>query len=368
LAAGIEALKSSAQRLDEFKALPPEVRAAEVHDRRFGGQGDMGSIETTVTPTSNTDIDSILSGQDVPGDDGVQIQTFTPDQIRSEEEGGVIEGQAPQLVQTGMPPTQTTLRSVAGPQAPRRLTQRAMREQALGKPNIYRYDEQGNVIVDPTILEAEMGLKKAGAASTKVDVNVPINAYEKSLNQERGKQQNKVEQQAEAAGSAVSRIEDIVGVLQQHGSGRWDQIGAVMGEYLPGTRFANITSARDVANAIRAELAPQLRVEGSGATSDFEMRMWLDAIPNLVTYPEGRQKMLDMARKFAQRVEAVAEIRNRLIEQDNYSPQKLRNEVEKRLGKNTLDATDRQLIEKGKGMSAPQPGVRRYNPATGTLE
>ena len=56
----------------------------------------------------------------------------------------------------------------------------------------------------------------------------------------------------------------------------------------------NAVSVDEVVEALRVQYAPKLREAGSGATSDYEMTMYLAAFPSLAMTAEGRA-MLERA-------------------------------------------------------------------------
>lgn len=58
-----------------------------------------------------------------------------------------------------------------------------------------------------------------------------------------------------------------------------------------GSAAANVLSlgaGAEAAGAMRSMLAPQMRPEGSGATSDFEAKQYLNTLPSAIQSPEGR--------------------------------------------------------------------------------
>lgn len=59
-----------------------------------------------------------------------------------------------------------------------------------------------------------------------------------------------------------------------------------------GSAAANVLSlgaGAEAAGAMRSMLAPQMRPEGSGATSDFEAKQYLNTLPSAIQSPEGRE-------------------------------------------------------------------------------
>lgn len=78
------------------------------------------------------------------------------------------------------------------------------------------------------------------------------------------------------------------------------QIGARLGFNIPGT------SEAEVLRAITTQLGVLQRVPGSGATTDFEMRLYMQAVPRLGTTREGNLALVRMGRRLAERKIAEA--------------------------------------------------------------
>ena len=378
LEGALSALTDHEQRIKEAMLMPPEVRAGMKGDEMLRKQKQDKYLPAM----------EINYGEDTPGQPPadpnqvpVSVQTFNPDQIRPEEMGGTIPGQAPQVIEQGpaQPPQVTdipgSVPQSAGQQGPN-LTMQAIMNQAKGKAGeMYTWNPTtGQADVNEDIYNRQLALKKAGAA--KQSVNVGVNAYEKQLGKNRADRQNKYEDQAVAMQDTTTKVRAITDSLSDFKGQRWAELGAKMGEWLPGSDMSKITSARDLSNAMRAELAPKFRIEGSGATSDFEMKQWLAAIPSLVNSPQARADMLKMAEKFAKRAEAVAEIHGELIEQNvptGTMMSELRKRVTARLGESVLDKDENARLKQYVKGDVPPPGgasstVRRFNPATGRIE
>ena len=64
--------------------------------------------------------------------------------------------------------------------------------------------------------------------------------------------------------------------------------------------FSGFSSAGAAANAIIKEMAPKMRAEGSGSTSDIEYAGMLKALPSLINYPEANTAISAMMRAKAQ--------------------------------------------------------------------
>jgi hypothetical protein len=146
-----------------------------------------------------------------------------------------------------------------------------------------------------------------------------VNVGDKVLAGERAKAQSRAEESAINAQSAASDVKAIVDILQPYRGGAWQDFAGQIGAYLPDTKAEQLATARQTAEAIRAKLAPTLRVEGSGATSDFEIKSFLSAIPSLFNTREGRQTLSTYAQRLADRSAAAADVRAELVEAGTFS-------------------------------------------------
>jgi hypothetical protein len=146
-----------------------------------------------------------------------------------------------------------------------------------------------------------------------------INVGDKVLAGERAKSQARAEENAINAQSAASDVKAIIEVLRPYRGGAWQDFAGQVGAYLPGTKVEQLATARQTAEAIRAKLAPTLRVEGSGATSDFEIKSFLSAIPSLFNTREGRETLATYSQRLADRAAAAADIRAELVDSGTFS-------------------------------------------------
>jgi len=73
------------------------------------------------------------------------------------------------------------------------------------------------------------------------------------------------------------------------------QTARALGYDIPGT------SEAEVLRGITNQLAALQRVPGSGATTDFEMRLFMQAVPRLGNTRDGNLQLLDLGRRLAQR-------------------------------------------------------------------
>lgn len=167
--------------------------------------------------------------------------------------------------------------------------------------------------------------KEARASGASV-----VSVYgDKVLAAERAKAQSRAEEGAINAQNAASDVRAIVDILKPYRGGALQDFAGSIGAYLPGTELEKLATARQAAEAIRAKLAPTLRVEGSGATSDLETKSFLSAIPSLINTAQGRELMAIYADKLAARSAAAADIRAKLVEQGTYSIKNFQQELAK---------------------------------------
>jgi len=167
--------------------------------------------------------------------------------------------------------------------------------------------------LDDVLYNRDIQKKLAGRPQTTVNV------ADKVLAGERAKAQSRAEETAISAQSAASDVKAIVDILQPYRGGAWQDFAGQIGAYLPDTKAEQLATARQTAEAIRAKLAPTLRVEGSGATSDFEIKSFLSAIPSLFNTREGRQTLSTYAQRLADRSAAAADVRAELVEAGTFS-------------------------------------------------
>ena len=172
--------------------------------------------------------------------------------------------------------------------------------------------EQSRILNDE-LQRLKIGRARAGAPKTVLDLS------QRTLATERAKGVNVAEEAAINAGTAAADVRGIVDVLKPYRGGALQNFAANVGAYLPGTSLEQLNTAQGVAESIRSRLAPTLRVAGSGATSDFEAKQFLNALPSLMQTAEGRELMAVYSEKLANRAAAAADIRAAMVEDGTYS-------------------------------------------------
>lgn len=215
-------------------------------------------------------------------------------------------------------------------------------------PNVDPKDYTPEILakIDAAMFNKDKELRKLSRSLMQVNVG------DKVLAGERAKAQSKAEESAISAQNAASDVAAIVDILKPYRGGALQDFAGSIGAYLPGTELEQLATSRQAAEAIRARLAPTLRVEGSGATSDFEAKSYLSAIPSLFNTAQGRELMAVYGQRLADRAVASADIRARLVEEGRYSIKNFQEELRKQ-GLDRVFTNDDLNILRGKTSATP---------------
>ncbi len=219
---------------------------------------------------------------------------------------------------------------------------------------LHKLDQNQMKRLNAVLLQRDKDARRSGATT--------INVGDKVLAGERAKAQSRAEENAINAQNSASDVRAIVDILKPYRGGALQDFAGSIGAYLPGTQLEQLATARQAAEAIRAKLAPTLRVEGSGATSDFEIKSFLAAIPSLFNTAEGREIMAVYAEKLANRAVGAADIRARLIEENNgkFYIKEYQKALKDAGLTQVFTPEDLQIL---RGKQAPQGGVKLSSPA-----
>ena len=78
-------------------------------------------------------------------------------------------------------------------------------------------------------------------------------------------------------------------------------------------------TAQTLARSLQTRGATQLRAPGSGSTTDFEMRAFLDSFPQLTQTGNGRALLAKYSTRFAERQRKLADHARNLLKENNIS-------------------------------------------------
>lgn len=151
----------------------------------------------------------------------------------------------------------------------------------------------------PERLRQDLELATAGRPSTSVSVDNRADGALVRADTDTLKAINEGQGQARSIISLLDRAERAV---RQIPEGQAARLMPVLGQTLSsfGVQLPN-TSEAEVLNALTSQLAGLQRIPGSGATTDYEMRLFMQAVPRLGNTREGNLALLDMGRRLAQR-------------------------------------------------------------------
>jgi hypothetical protein len=160
---------------------------------------------------------------------------------------------------------------------------------------------------------------------------------------------------ANQARSIISLLDRAEQAVRNTPEGMGAQLTPVLGQAAKAFGFdVPGTSEAEVLRGITTTLSTLQRVPGSGATTDFEMRLYMNAVPRLGTTRAGNLELIAMGRALAERKIAEANIwRRHAGEADLQDRLDALGPVFSQAQRAQLDATPA-----GGGYDAPQPGQR----------
>lgn len=223
-------------------------------------------------------------------------------------------------------------------------------------PNTTIEDGLYNVKRDGTIT-------KVGGGGTTVHVGGEGSTLSKKLDEGEAAVLGSYLTAGTQSASAISDLQLLDEVLKEAPQG--PLVGRLAG------MFQGVNSAADAAQSIIKRVAPTLRAEGSGSTSDIEYNGMLQSLPSLINSPEANRAISAMmqakARLNVERAQIV-----RAFQNSDRSPETT---AAMRAALGELDSRSIMTPELRAilgGMSGATtsgaPRVRTYNPATGQLE
>ena len=138
-----------------------------------------------------------------------------------------------------------------------------------------------------SFFDFKSGLKKAGATNVTVD-NKGENSFATEAGKVQAKRFDELAGEGQKARQMVSDIETLTELGKSIGTGKGAELTAKLGPWaeslgVPIKGLSDIQAFEAITNRV----APSLRVPGSGAQSDFELKNFLKSLPALGNTPEG---------------------------------------------------------------------------------
>ncbi|MCA0318227.1 MAG: hypothetical protein LCH88_09175 [Proteobacteria bacterium] len=140
-------------------------------------------------------------------------------------------------------------------------------------------------------------------------LDTPDEAFQKELGKNLGTQIGALIEDGRQAGVDLRNIAELETLMGQIGTGATAEAKRRLGEL--GITFEG-TDRIQAVNALLSRLTPQQRVPGSGATSDFDAKMFRDSLPRLINSPNGNRLIMDTMRQIAENRLARSDIATRM--------------------------------------------------------
>lgn len=157
---------------------------------------------------------------------------------------------------------------------------------------------------------------------TNVNVGAGEREITKQLAQGDAGRVNKMAESVDSMRSLGTALEEFQNVLENTNF----QTGAAADQRLLAGQIADTlglqrnwtedTSDAEVMRSITNQIAPTLRVPGSGATTDKDINLFLSSLPNITTTPDGNRKIIGYLQRIIQRREQEAEVARSLLESE----------------------------------------------------
>jgi hypothetical protein len=141
-----------------------------------------------------------------------------------------------------------------------------------------------------SFFDFKTGLKKAGAINVVQNAAKPELAFDTKAGELQAKRFDELAADGQTAKQMVSDITTLTDLGKNIGTGKSAEFKAAIGPYAE-TLGIKIDGLSDIQayEAVVNRLAPNLRVKGSGAQSDLELKNFLKSLPSLGNTPEGNE-------------------------------------------------------------------------------
>ncbi|MEN6549159.1 MAG: hypothetical protein ABFE07_24205 [Armatimonadia bacterium] len=162
-----------------------------------------------------------------------------------------------------------------------------------------------------SFLDYKRELAAAGRSSTNVTVNAAAgeNEFQKTFGKGQAERYNTMIEQGDQANNMIGDIKALQDIGSRIQTGAGAQTKLLLGPYAQalGIKIDDLPDLQAYQSVV-SRLAPQMRVPGSGANSDFEARQFLLSLPTLGNTPGGNKLIEDTLLGIAQNKRAAADI------------------------------------------------------------
>lgn len=217
-----------------------------------------------------------------------------------------------------------------------------------------------------SFFDFKTGLKKAGATQVNVDTKGE-NAFATKAGQLQAARYDELASDAQSSKQMLSDVATLNELGKNIQTGKLAEAKAAIGPYAQALGIdVKGLSEIQAFEAIVNRVAPSLRVKGSGAQSDYELKNFLKSLPSLGNTPEGNEIATKTMEGLYQNKLAAAEIGSKALAREITPAQadKMLRELPDHM------QNYREYLKKSNdaGKKPATGGVRRFNPATGKIE
>ena len=141
----------------------------------------------------------------------------------------------------------------------------------------------------PSFYDWKTGLKKAGAQNISIDQKGETE-FAKASGKHQAERFNELASDGQSAKQMLSDMNTLIDLGRTIGTGKGAELKAALGPYAEaaGVKIEGLSDIQAF-EAIANRVAPSLRVKGSGAQSDLELKNFMKSLPNLGNTPEGNE-------------------------------------------------------------------------------
>ena len=139
-----------------------------------------------------------------------------------------------------------------------------------------------------SFFDFKTGLKKAGATNVTTNVDKGEDSFAKAAGTAQAKRFDDLAADGQQATQMISDINTLTDLGKNIGTGKAAELKAMIGPYAEslGIKVEGLSDIQAY-EAVVNRVAPTLRVKGSGAQSDLELKNFLKSLPSLGNTPEG---------------------------------------------------------------------------------
>ena len=154
-----------------------------------------------------------------------------------------------------------------------------------------------------------LDMKRAGSGSTVINNGTNSNKFVEESDKAAAGRMNDIVTAGQTAPQTMADMQQLLDLGAQIGTGKGAQVMAALGPYAQamGVDIKGLGEAQAY-EAITSRLAPQMRASGSGSSSDRDVSMFLQSLPNLRNLPEGNTIIANTMKSVAQNKINAADI------------------------------------------------------------